>query len=111
MYSNENWGRQGFTYFSVLQNIDCGYSLEPPRRSIRMFLSKNNIEKKYQNFSVENFQFLKLKKSLFIACASLRNGVTTLETPKLMLVSYTGNTVEPESSLWNETKPYFVTVQ
>ena len=29
--------------------------------------------KKYQNFSAENFQFLTLKKSLFIAWASFRN--------------------------------------
>ena len=30
----KNWGMQGYTYFSyfLLQNIDCGYSLEPPRR-------------------------------------------------------------------------------
>ena len=41
----------GYTYFFLflLQIIDCGYSLEPP-----------------QNFSAGNFQFLKLKKSLFI---------------------------------------------
>ena len=30
-------------------------------------------KKKYQNISAENFQFLKLKKSLFIAWASFRN--------------------------------------
>ena len=53
---------QGYTFFLFLrQNIDCGYSLEPPR------------QKKYQNFSVENFQFIKLKKSLFIAWACFRN--------------------------------------
>ena len=33
--------------------------------------SKN--KKKYQKFSAENFQFFKLKKSLFIAWASFRN--------------------------------------
>ena len=36
----------------MLQNIDCGYSLEPP---------------------TENFQFLQLKKSLYIAKACFRN--------------------------------------
>ena len=42
------------------QNIDCGYTLEPPRRE------------KYKKFSAEDFQFLK-PKSLFIARASFRN--------------------------------------
>ena len=30
----KNWCLQGYTYFFLffLQNIDCGYSLEPPRR-------------------------------------------------------------------------------
>ena len=42
-------------FLFLLQNIDCGYSLEPP------------------HFSAENFQFLKLKKYLFIAWASFRN--------------------------------------
>ena len=52
-------------FLFLLQNIDCGYSLEPHRRGgsnlypQSMFWSKN--KKKYQNFSVENFQFLKLK--------------------------------------------------
>ena len=31
----QNWGLQGYTLFFLflLKNIDCGYSLEPPRRS------------------------------------------------------------------------------
>ena len=51
---------QRYNYFSLflLQNIDCGYSLKPPR---------------LKRFSAENFQFLKLKKSLYIAWASFRN--------------------------------------
>ena len=50
---------QGYAYFFLflLKNIDCGYSLEPP-----------------QKFSTENFQFLQLKKSPYIARASFRNG-------------------------------------
>ena len=30
----QNWGLQGYTLFFLflLKNIDCGYSLEPPRR-------------------------------------------------------------------------------
>ena len=33
---------QGYTYFFLflLQNIDCGYSLEPPRQNIKIFLLK-----------------------------------------------------------------------
>ena len=52
-------------FLFLLQNIDCGYSLEPPRRGgsnqypQSMFWSKN--KKKYQIFSAENDQFLKLK--------------------------------------------------
>ena len=43
---------------------------------VDIFLSfAQNIQKqeKYQTFSAENFQFLKLKKSLFIAWATFRN--------------------------------------
>ena len=65
-------GYAGVYLFSLflLQNIDCGYSLEPPRIYV---LSKN--KKIYPNVSAENFQILKLKKSLFIALASIRNVV------------------------------------
>ena len=43
----------------LLQNIDCGYSLEPPRRG--PFSHNIRFEQKYQKYLVENFQFLKLK--------------------------------------------------
>ena len=54
--------KQGFTgvYIILLisaQNIDCGYSLEPPRR---------NIKKKYRSFLSENFQFLEMKSSIYL---------------------------------------------
>ena len=51
-------------FLLLLQNIDCGCSLEPPRQGgsnvypRSMFWAKI---RKYQNFSAENFQFLKLK--------------------------------------------------
>ena len=48
----------------LLQNIDCGYSLEPPR------------------YSTENAQFLQLKKSLYYACACFRNGKSCI-VPKV----------------------------
>ena len=37
-------------------------------------------QEEYQNFSHENFQVLKLKESLFIAWASLRNACFFLKT-------------------------------
>ena len=63
-------------FLFLLQNIDCGYSLEPPRRGgsneypQSKFWSKK--KEKYHNFSAKNFQFLKLKKSLYIAWACFR---------------------------------------
>ena len=51
------------------QNIDCGYSLEPPRRGgsneylQSMFLTKIW---KYQGFLSENFQFLEVKFSIYL---------------------------------------------
>ena len=38
-----------------LRNIDCGYSLEPPRTHNLCFVQKYE---KYQNFLSENFDFL-----------------------------------------------------
>ena len=52
-------------FLFLLQNIDCGYS------TIYVLVAK---KEKYQNLSAENFQFSKLKKSLFIAWACFRNG-------------------------------------
>ena len=46
-------------FLFLLQNIDCGYSLEPTI----YVLSKN--EKNIKFFSAENFQFLKLKISVY----------------------------------------------
>ena len=49
-------------FLFLLQNIDCGYSLEPSTHNL-CFEQKL---KKYQNFSAENYQFLQLKeKSIF----------------------------------------------
>ena len=58
---------QGYTNFFLFlfQSIDCGYSVEPPRRvnPQSMFMSKNK-KKKYLNFSTENAHFLQLLKNL-----------------------------------------------
>ena len=63
-------------FLFLLQNIDCGYSLEPPRRGgsnvypQSMFGAKI---RKYPKLSIENFQVLELKKSLYIAWTCFRN--------------------------------------
>ena len=51
------------------QNIDCGYSLEPPRRGgsneyPQSFVLSRNM-KKYQSFLSKNFQFLEVKFYIF----------------------------------------------
>ena len=60
-------------FLFLLQNIDCGYSLEPPLLTCTHNLCFEQKLEKCQKFSAEIFQFLKLKKSLFIAWASFRN--------------------------------------
>ena len=63
-------------FLLLLQNIDCGYTLEPPRRGgstvypQSMFWSKN---KKNIKIFLMKFSFFKRKKSLYIAWASFRN--------------------------------------
>ena len=65
----------GFTgvyifFLFLLKNIDCGYSLEPPRRGgsneypQSMFLSRNM--KKISEFLSQNFQFLVVKFSVYL---------------------------------------------
>ena len=64
---------QEYTYFFLFlfQNIDCGYSLEPPRCTHNLFFEQKLA--KYQNFSTDNFNHYNFKKSLFIARACFRN--------------------------------------
>ena len=52
----------GFTgvyiiFLIFVQNLDCGYSLDPPRRE---------KYEKYQSFLSENFQFLEVKFSIYL---------------------------------------------
>ena len=53
-----------YLFFSfVIQNIECGYSLEPPQRG------GSNVYPQpmhFQFFSQLNFQFLQLKKKIYI---------------------------------------------
>ena len=53
------------------QNIDCGYSLEPPRRGEAVLTSTHNLcfeqkYEKYQNFLSDKFQFLVVKFSVYL---------------------------------------------
>ena len=67
-----SWGLQGYTLFFLflLENIDCGYSLEPPRRGGSNEYPQSIFEqkyiKKYQSFLSENFQFLVVKVSIYL---------------------------------------------
>ena len=64
----------GFTGVYIIlrisaKNIDCGYSLEPPRRggsnSTHNLCFEQKYEK-YQSFLSQNFQFLEVKFSLYL---------------------------------------------
>ena len=64
----------GFTgvytiFLILLDNIDCGYSLEPPRRGGSNEYHNLCFEQKcetYQSFLSENFQFLEVKFSIYL---------------------------------------------
>ena len=60
-------------FLILLQNKDCGYSLEPPQRGGSNKYPQSMFKQKYKKNLAENFQFLKLKKSLCNAWASFRN--------------------------------------
>ena len=54
-----NWGLQGYTLFFLflLKNIDCGYTLEPPRKGGSNDTHNLCFEQKYENY--QNF-YLKI---------------------------------------------------
>ena len=59
----------GFTgvyiiFLFLLKNIDCGYSLEPPRVTSTHNLCFEQKYEKYQIFLSENFQFFEVKFSI-----------------------------------------------
>ena len=65
----------GFTGVYIIfrisaQNIDCGYSLEPPRRGgsneYPQSMFRAEIWKKYLSFISENVQFLEVKFSIYL---------------------------------------------
>ena len=70
----------GFTgvYFFLFcsKYIDCGYSLEPPRRGSSNEYHKLCIEQKYENcrnFSSENFHFFFFFFFFFFFCGKILN--------------------------------------
>ena len=53
----------------MLKNIDCGYSLEPPRRGGSNEYTQSMFKQQYetyQNFLSENFHFLVVKFSIYL---------------------------------------------
>ena len=52
------------------ENIDCGYSLEPPRRGSSNEYPQNYVfsrnMKNTKSFSSENFQYLEVKLSIYL---------------------------------------------
>ena len=64
----------GFTGVYIIflisaQNIDCGYSLEPPQRGGSTkyhYLCFEQKYEKYRSFLSENFQFLEMKFSIYL---------------------------------------------
>ena len=71
-FIEQNWGLQGYTliFLFLLKNIDCGYSLEPPRRGgsneypHSMFWAES--WEKYKNFYLKIFIFLVVKFSVYL---------------------------------------------
>ena len=65
-------GFTGYTlvFLFLLKNIDCGYSLEPPRRGgsneYPQSMFGAEIWKKYLNFLSQNFRFLIVKFSVYL---------------------------------------------
>ena len=67
----ENWGLQGYTLFFLflLKNIDCGYSLEPPRRGGSNEYPQSMFWAEIWKISAilsENVQFLVVKFSIYL---------------------------------------------
>ena len=81
------------------QNIDCGYSLEPP-------LCFGQKYEKYQNFLSENFQFLVVKFSVY-----LNRHVFVLErsVPRLYVQSYMHSKDLPRK--WFQKRSLFKSLQ
>ena len=70
-FIQKKWGLQGYTLFILflLEYIDCGYLLEPPRRGGSNEYPQSMFRAeiwKNQCFLSENFQFLEVKFSVYL---------------------------------------------
>ena len=70
-YWGLNWGLKGYTLFFLflLKNIDCGYSLEPPRRGGSNEYPQSMFWAeiwKISGFLSEKFHFWELKFSVYL---------------------------------------------
>ena len=52
-------------FLFLLQNIDCGYSLEPPHRGVPTIYVLGENKETIKKISDENFHFLEFLKSLY----------------------------------------------
>ena len=94
-FDTVNWGLQEVYIIFLIsaQNIDCGYSLEPPRRGgsneyPQSVLSRNM---KISEFLSENFQFLVVKFSIYLNRRFFRNvWVIIRSTSSCPLISQRG---------------------
>ena len=69
LYSKTGVYRGVHFFFISAQNIDCGYSLEPPRRGGSNEYPQSMFEQKYEkyhNFYLEIFPFLVVKFSIYL---------------------------------------------
>ena len=80
LYSKTGLYRVYLFFLFLLQNIDCGYSLEPPRRGggsneypQSMFWSKN--KKNIKTILLKSFNFHDLKIFVLHELVQVRNGM------------------------------------
>ena len=72
-----------FIIFLLLKNIDCEYSLEPPRRGGSNEYTNLCFEQKYEKYQIfffflyETLQFLEVKFSIYLN-RHFRNGLCTV---------------------------------
>ena len=81
----------GFTGVYIIflisaQNIDCGYSLEPPRRGGSNEYPQSKYEKYQKNLS-ENFHFLVVKFSIYLNRHVFVMGLCPAPSPKRFLLT------------------------
>ena len=94
-FFNKKWDLQGCTLFFLflLKNIDCGYTLEPPRQGGSNKYPQSMFEQKYekyQNFCLKtfsfwwwNFQYRRVFVMWYVLCSYSKTSIT--RTPMALL--------------------------